>query len=145
MGRAGIATLLRICWRTVWFKLNRRNLAVAKRIKRNVKPLAKGDVFVVTNNLDFVDVDGDGVTDAVFTHKATKNGSLFVESQLTWYGLDDTGIAAIREAFAAGGFGQGTHELRGFKALCREWRKHTKALAKLDDLGEAAADVQGLD
>ena len=105
----------------------------------NKTDLAKGDQFVVTTKVEFSDVDGDKVTDCTLVHDVDKNGANFVTSTTTWFGLGDAGVVAIKESLAKGGVVDGTKNVSGFKALVKEWRKVTKALSHLNDLGDKHA------
>ena len=118
---------------------------MAKRTRRNVEPVAKGDKFTVTNEVTFLDVDGDNVTDCVLKHCVDKNGANFVDSVTTWYGLDDVTLEAFQDALAKAGLKNGTREVKGFQKLMKEWKKLTQALTHINNAGDEAVKNLGLD
>jgi hypothetical protein len=108
----------------------------------NREKVKAGDVYVVVNEAEIVDVDGDGVTDLVATHEVTKNGALFVESKTVWYGLEDD----VKDAFLAileeeGVLGE--FETTKFRQVNRDWKRLTQFLSRLNKLGDAKADEVG--
>lgn len=108
------------------------------------KDLKKGEVYQVTNDVEVADVDGDEVQDVVFTHEILRDGNVVVQSKTTWFGLGqdiaDAFVAALEDVGVTDGE---TVEVVGFKKVVRDWRKLTKALGKLNDIGDAAADAIG--
>jgi hypothetical protein len=124
---------------------------MSKRLKCNTKDLAKGDKFQVTTAIELTDAGvappggGPKLTDCTLIHNVTKNGENFVDSSTTWFGLADTGVAAIQDSIRKGGLTAGTKSITGFKALVAEWRTLTAVMAHLNDAGDEAVKLQSLD
>ena len=113
-----------------------------KRVNRNKKPQIKpGDKYTVSNDVEIVDVDGDGAVDMRLTHMTKRNGDLFFEGKMVWYGID----LVIAEVFAA------TYQpLRGedvsiknFGQLVKHFKILVKGTEKITDAGAMMAEGIG--
>jgi hypothetical protein len=123
---------------------------MSKRINPNTTDLAKGDQFAVQYDVSFADASaGVGpnavkLTDCTVVHEVDKNGQKFVQSEITWYGLNDTGVAGVKDSLAQAGIKPGKTTVTGFQGLVNEWRKITKMLGTLNDHGDAAVKALNL-
>jgi hypothetical protein len=132
--------VLRLLLYYLRFQLSRR-LIVAKRQNKNGSDIAKGDEFNATTTVTLVDA-GNGLTDVTLTHIATKNGELFVESVVNWYGMSAVAVAAIQDSLSKAKLVcDAPQKHKGFKALVKEWRKLTQALGHLNDHGDELPNV----
>ena len=120
---------------------------MGKKIKRvkakkaNRKAPKKGDVYVVVNDVEVADVDGDGVSDITAKHSVTKNGELFVSAEIVWYGLEgevaDGFVAALEDA---GVVDDDVVETDKFGEVAKMWKKLTKFMKRINDLADVKAD-----
>ena len=115
-----------------------------KRSKeKNVKA---GDLYVVNTDIEVVDVDGDGLTDVVFIHAVDTNGEKFVKARVEWYGLGDEIAEAFVETLSYVGLVEEDDvEYNKFNKVVKHWKQLTKALAKINKLGDQTAIAIGED
>ncbi len=107
-----------------------------KAKKKSRKTVAPGDVYQLSTDLTVADVDG-VVSDLTFTHKVDKNGQDWVDAQVTWYGLPPEVNAAFVEALQEVGFvDDEVVETDKVATVVKHWKNLTKALAKINKLGE---------
>ena len=119
---------------------------MGKKIKRvkadkpNRKAPKKGDAYVISNDIEIVDVDGDGVADLRAVHKVAKNGELFVDATVVWYGLDDETMSVFVAALEdAGLVDDDVVETTKFNEVAKSWKNLTKFLKKINDLVDVKA------
>ena len=111
--------------------------------EKNVRP---GDVYVVNTDVEVVDVDGDGLMDVVFTHTVDKNGEKFVNTVVEWYGLGDEVAEAFVQTLSGVGLVEEENvEYTKFNQVVKHWKQLTRALAKINKLGDQAAIAIGED
>ena len=111
-----------------------QKVKVKKNSSKNVKP---GDVFTLSTDLTVVDLDNDGASDLIFTHKVDKNGQNWVDAQVVWYGLppevNEVFVAALQEV---GFVDDEVVETNKVATVVKHWKNLTKALAKINKLGD---------
>lgn len=113
-----------------------------RRLHRNRKAEIKaGDQYRVTNVIKTADVDGDGSADLTMSHTVTRNGQLFHQQEIVWYGIDP---------FVAQAFGEHLKDLlgtdipmRSFGRLVRHWKKLHRVMSKIMDVGTEMASAIG--
>jgi hypothetical protein len=130
-----------LCW-LLLTQLKGVDMGKVKRVKTRKpsrKSPQKGDVYVITNEVAVADVDGDGVADVVAHHSVTKNGEAFVSSETVWYGLDDETTEAFLAAMEEEELLNEEVETNKFNVVVKEWRKLTKFLKRINDLGDVKA------
>ena len=116
-----------------------------KAQKKSRKDVKKGDLFVITNDAEVADVDGDGVADVTVKHTVTKNGEDFVDATIVWYGLGtevaDGFVLALEEA----GLVDEVLETNNFRRVGRVWKQTTEFFKKINKLADLKADELGED
>lgn len=118
------------------------------KLKRKEKPKKKGrtpkggDVFTIVTDVGFLeDANGDGIADFVLHHEAYINGELFQRSHNEWICMD-TDIQAEFEAICVKhGIEDAKLEFTSFRELVHYWKKFTKALNDMNELGDKTADL----
>jgi hypothetical protein len=121
--------------------MGKKKVKRSKARKVNRKKVQKGDKYVVTNDIEVADVDGDGVADVTAKHQVTKNGELFVSAEIVWYGLEDEVADAFVVALEdAGVVDDDVVETEKFGEVARMWKKLTKFMARINDLADVKAD-----
>jgi len=117
-----------------------KKIKKVKGDKPNRKAPKKGDAYVISNDVEIVDVDGNGVADLRAVHKVTKNGELFVDSTVVWYGLDDETMSAFVAALEDSGLvDDEVIETTKFNEVAKSWKNLTKFLKKINDLADVKA------
>ena len=110
-------------------------------VPKEIKP---GDVYTVRTDVEVDDIDGDGVSDVVFTHSVDKNGESFVECKVVWYGLGPQISELFVQHLAGVGFiDEDSVELHRFGQVVKHWKQLTKALAGINKLGDDATLMLG--
>ena len=108
------------------------------------KEIQPGDVYTVRTDVEVDDIDGDGVSDVVFTHSVDKNGESFVECKVVWYGLGPQISELFVQHLAGVGFiDEDSVELHRFGQVVKHWKQLTKALAGINKLGDDATLMLG--
>ena len=112
------------------------------RVNRNKKPQIKaGDKYAVSTNVELVDVDGDGAVDMTLTQVTTRNGDLFFESRMVWYGIDPVIAEAFAETFKSE---LGTDiPVKNFGQLVKHFKMLVKGTEKITDVGAIMAEGLG--
>lgn len=120
------------------------------KLKRKEKPKKKGrtpksgDTYSITTEVGFlVDANGDDIADFVIHHEAFINGELMQRSHNEWI-CTDADIQAEFEAICEKhGIEDAKLEFTTFRQLVHYWKKFTKALNDMNELGEKTADLLG--
>ena len=142
------ATIIKYRSVLLWFvKLKLKGLLMGKKEKKEKKgpnrnKIKAGDVYVVDNDFEVVDIDGDGVADLVATHTVTNNGQLLVKSETTWYGLEDSVVDAFVAAAEEAGLFE-DYETDKFNQVNKGWKKITRFLQKIQKLADVKAAELG--
>jgi len=115
----------------------------AKKVKGpNRKRVVKGDVYFVDNGVEIVDVDGDGVADLVATHNVSKNGSVFIDAKVVWYGLEEEVVAGFLSAIEDSGLLE-DFETDKFAKVNKSWKKLTRFLNSINKMADQKAQEMG--
>lgn len=108
------------------------------------KQAQSGDTYQMTTDIEIADVDGDGVSDLVFTHTVDKNDEAWVESKVTWYGLPpEVTQAFIGELAAVGYIDEEVIETNKLNRVVKHWKNLTKALRGINKLGDQLVQQVG--
>jgi len=113
-----------------------------KRRGPNRNKVQKGDLYVVDNDVEIVDVDGDGVADLVATHNVTKNGALFVDVKAVWYGLEEEVVAGFISAIEEAGLLE-DFETNRFAKVNRSWKRLTRFISSINKMADQRALEMG--
>lgn len=101
-----------------------------------------GDNYVVNTTASRVDIDGDGVSDLLLSHKVTKNGSLFVDASVAWYGLEDEVLDLFEQVLTEEGV-LAEFETNRFGDVAKAWKRLAKFQAGIHKLAEAKSQQLG--
>lgn len=110
-----------------------------KEGSRKARTPAAGDVFVVANDINFVDQTDDGVADLVVEHIVTVNGELFHKTQMMWPCIDTEIQDGFERILEKNGLEDGSQTFSSFKDLVHYWKKLTKVLDDITAFGEQYA------
>ncbi len=114
---------------------------IKKNSKKNVVP---GDVYQLSTDITLLDIDADGANDLTFTHQVDKNGENWVDAKIVWYGLPPEVSQAFVDALSDVGFIDDeviTTDKIGI--VVKHWKNLTKALAKINKLGDTLVVALG--
>ena len=118
-----------------------------KRVKGKKRgPIAQGDTLQTVTSVETVDVNGDGIDDLVFKHKTEINNGErgCVTASIVWENLPPQVVQAFEAAIEDSKIELGEKDYDAMKPLVKEWRKLTKLLGKINDLGDIyAAEALG--
>ena len=129
--------VVRHIWRRITMgKIKRKK---EKKEKKGRGPKT-GAVYGVKTDVGFEDVNDDGIADLVIRHSAAIDGLEIQRSELVWICLD----MDIQAEFEAIVVKNGIEDFEGTFATWRElvhyWKRFTKTLKDLNDLGDKKAD-----
>jgi hypothetical protein len=104
-----------------------------KHSRKNVMP---GDTYQVATDVVVAKTDT-GTNDLTFTHKVDKNGEDFVDATVIWYGLPvETSDAFVAALSDVGFVDDEVVETKKFSTIVKHWKNLTKALGKINKLGD---------
>ena len=116
------------------------------KIKRNKENKGKGRgprkgaVYVVKTDVEFADVNNDGIADLVIDHSVSMDGEIIQSSKLVWYRLDKGTQAELEATGTKNGIEDFEGEFRTFREVVHYWKKFTKVLKEFNDLGDMKSD-----
>jgi hypothetical protein len=119
-----------------------------QKVKGKKGPVRKqpvaGDLYQLTTDLEVADVNEDGVSDLTFSHSVAKNNEAWVDAKVVWYGLPAEVSGAFVEALQDVGFvDEEVVETNKVATVVKHWKNLTKALQKINKLGEELVKAVG--
>jgi len=107
-----------------------------KRPGTNRGRVSKNDTYVIEQDVEIVDIDGDGVSDLLATHTVTKNDKKFVEAKVAWYGLDDDILEEFVKVLEEEGLMEGEFKTNKLHQVNSIWKKLTNFSKKINHLAD---------
>ena len=117
------------------------------KLKRKKKDKGKkgrgpqaGAVYAVKTDVGWEDENDDGIADLVLEHSVAVDGELIQQSKLVWFCMDKDIQAEFEAVITANGIEDFEGTFSTFREVVHYWKKFTKTLKGLNDLGDMKSD-----